>query len=442
MHRSVSFPLFLGLLACSLTSHAATRYIVRFAEGYAPSPTPHSPRARRSAPGPMRMIRRLATGDALFELHGATAESLAALPGVLRVEEDRRLYPMAVSDPLWKRQWYLHHPRYGVDAEVAWKYTRGADAVVAVLDTGIVPHAEFDGRLLPGYDFLSDAEEARDGDGRDDDPTDEGDWIEPGQCVGALARKSSWHGTHVAGLALAAANNREGIAGVAPEAMLLPVRVLGRCGAWESDVIDAITWASGGSVPGVAPPERRADVINLSLGGISACGASMADAIDGARRRGTAVVAAGGNEGIKASASSPANCPGVISVGALAHDGAQAWYSNHGDGLTLSAPGGSGSGVQANDILSTVDSGDRQRLRAAFGYASGTSMAAPLVAGLVALMRSVDPDITVDEIARQLVDNARPLQGRCPKGCGAGVMDAGATVDAVAEDLARRNEVR
>jgi serine protease len=200
-----------------------------------------------------------------------------------------------------------------------------------------------------------------------------------------------------------------------------------------SDVADAIVWASGGEVAGV-PRRAPVDVINLSLRMPGACGMAMGRAIAQARSRGTAVVAAAGNDSIKASGVSPANCPGVISVAALARDGSMAWYSNYGDGVTVAAPGGSLGGPGVDDILSSVDAGQRGRQRPIFKYYAGTSMAAPQVAGLVALMRSVDPLIGVDEITAQLIDNARPLPGPCPKGCGAGLIDAGATVDAVVED--------
>jgi serine protease len=146
------------------------------------------------------------------------------------------------------------------------------------------------------------------------------------------------------------------------------------------------------------------------------------------------VVAAAGNDSISASAVSPANCPGVVSVAALDRDGGMAWYSNFGNGVTVAAPGGSLRHFGTDDILSSVDAGARTRQRPVFKYYAGTSMAAPQVAGLVALMRSADPRIGVDEITTQLIDNARPLPGPCPKGCGAGLIDAGATVDAVVED--------
>jgi len=415
------------------------RYIVHFVD----ADSARAARTSRSMAGTARLdaprhVRSLAAGGELFQVHGGDVSRLAGLPGVAAVEEDLVVIATAIVDPLWKRQWYMHDPKVGVDAEVAWRHTRGAGAVVAVLDTGITPHPEFDGQLLPGYDFVSDAAAARDGDGRDANPADEGDWRDAGDCGSARVVPSSWHGSHVAGLVVARSGNRPGIVGLAPEAKLLPVRVLGHCGGRISDVADAVVWASGGTVPGVPPLERRADAINLSLGGPGACGIAIARAIEQARGRGTVVVAAAGNDQAKASTNVPANCPGVVTVAGLARDGSMAWYSNHGERVTLSAPGGSLRERGADDIVSTVDAGKRGRERPIFAYYAGTSMAAPQVAALVALMRSADPVIGVDDVTRQLVDNARPLPGPCPKGCGAGLMDAGATVDAVVEDRARR----
>ncbi|UPG91392.1 S8 family peptidase [Luteibacter aegosomaticola] len=416
---------------------AATRFIVRFADqasanaAIAPQPSPESTTRRKRAtdPGQPRHIATLAGGAQLFDVDDGNPAHFVRLPGVISVEEDRIVRPAALADPLYPRQWSLHDPMSGIDAEVAWKYTRGEGAVIAVLDTGATAHPELGGQLLPGYDFVADAARARDGDGRDPDPKDEGDWEEPGDCGRRTGSRSSWHGTHVMAIAAARRGNRLGIAGVAPEAKLLPVRVLAHCGGYLSDVIDAIAWASGGEVPGVPPVARRADVINLSLGVEGACGDAMGDAVAQARARGVAVVVAAGNEGVAAASMAPGNCPGVINVAALDRFGRHAWYANHGAAVTLAAPGGSLRGVRADDILSAVDQGARVAWRSVFGYLAGTSMAAPHVSGVVALMRSADPTLGVDDITRHLVDSARPA--RCPKGCGAGLLDAGATLDAV-----------
>lgn len=423
---------------------ATTRFIVRFADeasanaatARAESTVNPSRRHKRAIdPGQPRHVAKLAGGAQVFEVDDGNAAHFVRFPGVISVEEDRRVRPAALPDPLYSRQWSLHDPRAGIDAEVAWTYTRGEGAVIAVLDTGTTTHPELDGQLLAGYDFVSDAARARDGDARDPDPKDEGDWEEPGDCGRRAGARSSWHGTHVMALAAARRGNRMGIVGVAPEAKLLPVRVLAHCGGYLSDVIDAIAWASGGTVDGVPPVARRADVINLSLGVDGACGEALGDAVASARARGAVIVVAAGNEGVAASAIAPGNCPGVVNVGALDRWGQQAWYSNHGGAVTLSAPGGSLRGWRTDDMVSAVDQGARVPWRSVFGYLAGTSMAAPLVSGVVALMRSADPSLSVDDIHRQLIDNARPA--RCPRPCGAGMLDAGATLDAVAEERKR-----
>jgi serine protease len=427
-----------------LTPHATeaktvpTRFIVHFDNVRAATAAVQSTVTRRATAGdtlPVH-VRSLSAGGEVFDVPDGDIGHLARMPGVTDIEEDRVVTPTVSRPGLWHRQWYMHDPRVGIDAEVAWRYTRGAGSVVAVLDTGMTSHPQLDGQWLPGYDFVTDAAAARDGDGRDADPTDEGDWVEAGDCdPPSKPAASSWHGTHVAGIIGARYGDGRGMLGIADEAKLVPVRVMARCGGRLSDVIDG---ASGGEVPGVPAIARRADAINLSLGTPGACGKALSGAVEQARSRGSAVIAAAGNDGIKASVVSPANCPGVITVGALGRDGAMAWYSNHGESVTLVAPGGSLTAYGVDDILSTVDAGKRRPERPLLKYYAGTSMAAPQVSALVALMRSADPTIDVDTISRQLIDNARPVPGACPKGCGAGLMDAGATVDAVVEDRTER----
>ena len=177
----------------------------------------------------------------------ALARRLAEDPRVLRAEPDRILRPARLpDDPFWPDQWYLHGTDTApaaIGLPVAWERTVGDAAVtVAVVDTGVLPHAQLAPRLLPGYDFVSDPAMARDGDGRDGDASD------PGDDCGA---GSSWHGTFVAGQIGAVSDDGEGIAGVDWAARLLPVRVLGACGGYSSDIADGIRWAAGLPVPGV-----------------------------------------------------------------------------------------------------------------------------------------------------------------------------------------------
>src|SRR5439155_26204113 len=166
--------------------------------------------------------------------------------------------------------------------EGAWDTTSGAGVTVAVLDTGITPHSDLTGNVIAGYDFISDPPTARDGDGRDPNPNDEGDWFNAGECGSTTPETSSWHGTHVAGTIGALTDNGVGVAGIARNARIEPVRVLGKCGGFTSDIADAITWASGGRVSRVPRNPNPAKVINMSLGGSGACGRTFQRPIDGA----------------------------------------------------------------------------------------------------------------------------------------------------------------
>lgn len=291
---------------------------------------------------------------------------------------------------------------------------------VAVIDSGITQHPDLAGKILPGYDFISDGRIAGDGDGRDNDPSDEGDWTLAGQC-GPRARDSSWHGSHVAGVIGAATNNGMGIAGAAPDAQILPVRALGHCGGTDVDIADAITWASGGYVPGLPTNSHPAQVINMSLGGRSNyCPTSYQRAIDNARSRGATIVVAAGNESMDASRSTPGNCRGVVVVGATGQTGSQSYFSNYGSTVDVSAPGGDD---RTGDlILSTVNSGRRTPQSPAYGYMEGTSQATPHVAAIAALMLSTNPNLTPSQVESILKQSVKPA--RCYSGCGTGIVDA------------------
>ena len=314
-----------------------------------------------------------------------------------------RLYTLTVdlSEPLFGRQWSLSDSSAaaGTGVTQAWATSKGQGAVVAVIDTGIVPHPDIMGNLLPGYDFISNRVIANDGDGRDSDPSDPGDWVsqvESTSLFGGACQpsSSSWHGTHVAGIVAAQDDNGFGVAGVAPRAKVLPIRAIGKCGASEPDILAAITWASGGHVPGVPDNPHPADIINLSLGQASVCKPATQAVITAAISRGSAVVVAAGNSGSPVEQSSPANCPGVLSVGALSRSGALAMYSNYASSPNLSfivAPGGEGSGE--GGIFSTINSGTTVPVAADFGYMAGTSMAAPHVSGLLAILKGASPEL-------------------------------------------------
>ncbi|AMV07241.1 peptidase S8 [Xanthomonas citri pv. aurantifolii] len=376
----------------------------------------------------LNSVRRLAVGPELVQadraLDRAEAETLmrqlAADPNVQSVEVDQMLYPtLTPNDSRLSEQWAFGTTNAGLNIRPAWDKATGANVVVAVIDTGIVSHPDLDANILPGYDFISDATAARDGNGRDNNPADEGDWNSTSGCA---TSNSSWHGTHVAGTVAAVTNNTTGVAGTAFNAKVVPVRVLGRCGGSLSDIADAIIWASGGTVSGVPANPNAAEVINMSLGGGGTCSSTMQSAINGAVSRGTTVVVAAGNSAANVSGSLPANCANVIAVAATTSAGAKASYSNYGSGIDVSAPG--------SGILSTLNSGTTTPGNASYASYNGTSMA-PHVAGVVALVQSVAPTTLTPAAVETLLKNtARALPGACSGGCGAGIVDADAAVTA------------
>ncbi len=341
------------------------------------------------------------------------------------VEPDRILQPMYLpNDALYPQQWALSDATGGIAAPDAWNQATGNGVVIAVIDTGVRPHADLVANLLPGYDFITNPAIAVDGNGRDADASDPGDWAPAGACgTGSPARNSSWHGTHVSGLAAAAGGNGIGVTGVAFGARILPLRALGRCGGYTSDIADAIVWAAGGTVNGLPQNTNPAKVINLSLGGSGACDITSQNAVNAARAKGASVIVAAGNSNTNASSSSPANCSGVIAVAATSKAGGKASYSNFGTNVTVAAPGGdSGAG-----LASTLNAGTTTPGADSYASYMGTSMATPVVSGVAALMLSVNPTLTPDQIASLLKSTARAFPAPC-SGCGAGIVNANAAV--------------
>jgi serine protease len=399
------------------------------------------------------------------------------------------LYPAGQTGPVTPvvGQWYLRAPTSSainndatsvvsaINAEAAWDITTGAaGVVVAVLDTGVRPeHPDLAGKLLPGYDFISDGGNANDGDGRDSDPTDTGDGVTAADigtvagCVTADIGPSSWHGTQTAGLIGAATNNGLGMASVGRDVMLLPLRVLGKCGGYDSDIQDAVRWAAGLAVAGVPANPNPAKVINLSLGAVGSCSAAYADVFRQVAALGVVVVAAAGNEG--KAVGTPANCVGVIAVGGVRHAGTKVGYSDLGRVIALSAPAGNCVNLNGTCLFPLLTTSNDGTLAAGASVYSdgdirptlGTSFSAPLVAGTVALMASVKPLMTPPEALSVLKASARefPSSGAPPiqrtdngpfvpveacvapstvaqdyecycttSTCGAGLLDAGAAV--------------
>lgn len=370
--------------------------------------------------------RRLSVAEAR-----AAMKQLAAMPGVEYVEPDLRLtHRFTPDDTFYNNQWGYHSAVAGIQAPLAWDVATGAGITVAVLDTGMTAHSDLAANVVAGYDFVSGAPYANDGGGRDADASDPGDWITlaernqvGGPFQGCTVTNSTWHGTHVAGTVAAVTNNAFGVAGTAFDAKVMPVRVLGKCGGSTSDIADAVTWASGGVVTGVPTltPAARAQVLNMSLGGTGSCSSTLQAALSGAIGRGATVVVSAGNSNLDAANQMPANCLGVVVVAATDSTGTKASFSNYGRTVTLSAPGVS--------ILSTLNTGTTVPAAEAYAYYNGTSMAAPHVAGVVALMQSrrlalaLSP-MWVPAVKTALAATAMPLPGACTGGCGAGIAQA------------------
>ena len=374
-------------------------------------------------------LRRLAVGADVVKsnrkLDRVEAESLmrqlAADPNVEYVEVDQLLKPLFTpNDPNFSQQFGFGTGAGGIRATEAWDVATGSGVVVAVIDTGITTHSDLGANVLPGYDFISDTEVSNDGNGRDSNPADPGDWTS-GQC--GPASGSSWHGTHVAGTVAAVTNNSKGVAGTAFNAKVVPARVLGTCGGYTSDIADAIVWTSGGSVSGVPANANPAEVINMSLGGGGACGSTTQSAINGAVSRGTTVVVAAGNDNANVANYNPGNCNNVVSVASTTSTGARSSFSNYGSLIDLAAPGSS--------IMSTLNNGSTNPGSESYASYSGTSMAAPHIAGVVALMQSAaSTPLTPANVESLLKSTARAFPSTPSQPIGAGIVNAKAAVDA------------
>lgn len=417
----------------------------------------------------MRLSRRLSRSEldsVLTELRADSAVEYAEEDLMLRPVEDLRMpgtlaaageatSQFTPDDPRFATyQWHLHDAEGGINAPAAWELSHGSGVVVAVLDTGILsehPDLKDNDHVLEGYDFISDAEVSRRGtDDRAAGALDYGDWVEGANLcyTGSPASNSSWHGTHTAGTVGELTNNGVGGAGVAFEAQVLPVRVLGRCGGYTSDIADAITWASGGSVEGVPDNAHPAEVISLSLGGSGTCGTVTQTAIDGAVARGSVVVVAAGNSASDASNFTPASCNNVITVGATRITGGMASYSNYGGAVDLSGPGGGGGQDTGNSgwdgyVFQTGYSGTTTPTSGDYSYAgmAGTSMATPHVAAVAALVQSALAEagrepLTPAALETLLKQSARAFPVSIPASTpiGAGIVDAKAALDKALEE--------
>jgi serine protease len=370
----------------------------------------------------------------------AIAARLAADPDVEYAEADQMMRPtMMPTDAEYPNQWGYFEPSsgsMGANLPGAWDATMGSTGVyVAVIDTGIRPHAELAGRYVGGYDFIGTLSVANDGDGRDSDPSDPGDWEAANECYsGSPAYPSSWHGTHVAGT-IAAASNGSTVVGINWMSKVVPVRVLGKCGGYTSDIVDGMRWAAGLSVRRVPANPYPVKVMNLSLGGFGSCSSTYQNAINEITAKGAVVVVSAGNSNDDARNYSPASCAGVVTVAATSKAGNRSYYSNFGPAVEIAAPGGDAraDGPQGT-ILSTLNAGTTTPGADALAYYQGTSMAAPHVTGVVSLMFSVNGSLSPAQVTQILQATATPFPGgsTCASTtstpCGAGIVNAASAV--------------
>jgi serine protease len=402
---------------------------------------------------------------------GQRLQRHAEVEWVVPNEVEHRLQTVTPNDPYFppssqlNGQWWLYPAGGGVSdalqdrrrgvpgVQSAWATQTGApSAVVAVLDSGVTAHPELTGHVLPGYDFVSEVAYANDGDGRDPDASDPGDWVSQSDQQansaafgGCAVENSSWHGTIIAGILAAATNNSSGVAGVSWNGQVLPVRVAGKCGAEVADIIDGMRWAAGLHVDGVPDNvDHKARVVNISFGSSSPCNAAYQQAVNDLRAAGVVVVAAAGNE--HSGVFRPASCIGVVAVAALNRDGFKTSYSNFGPEVVISTVGGDdASGAWGNALndggLLTIDNdGLTSPGSPIYAYVFGTSFAAPVVAGTISLMLSVNPALSPDQVVAGLRASSRAhvssnVIGTCSDGnpgrcictrstCGEGILDA------------------
>lgn len=410
------------------------------------------------------------------------------------------LFPVGQASPYPPDgQWYLQSPTTpssssadslvsAVNAVSAWDVSRGLRVdnsdpiVVAVLDTGVrLDHEDLVGKFLPGYNMISDATRAGNGTGRSADPSDLGDALSSGEISGnplvysgcSVRTTSTWHGTQVSGLIAAQTDNAQGTAGLAWEAKILPVRVLGKCGGYDSDIIAGMLWAVGQPVAGAPINPNPAQVINLSLGASGACSLAYRDAVAQVHAAGAVVVASAGNNDGQA-VESPGNCPGVIAVAGLRHVGSKVGFSALGPEVSISAPGGNCVNTSTDSmclypIMTTSNSGTAAPVSHASGgsiytgglsnASLGTSFSAPLVSATAALILAQRPTLSPSQVRQILMNTARPfpssggssgigqcqapsnvlIQAECyctTSTCGAGMLDAGLAVGSVASTKA------
>lgn len=455
------------------------------AQGYGEQ---HRDRARRLAERSglaVRATRNLGRGMVAIGLGeplageplAQTLVTLRADPDVEFAEVDRRRYIRALpSDPLYASQWYLQGAEAAAtNFQAAWDTTAGStDTVIAVLDTGVrFDHPDLAGRLVAGFDFVSGESassfvSANDGDDWDNDASDPGDWVslaesESGPLVGCDVERSSWHGTRVAAMVGAATDNGTGVAGGTWSGTILPVRVLGKCGGYDSDIVAGMRWAAGLAVSGAPANPNPARIVNLSLGSVDTCSSVYSNAIAELAEAGVLVIASAGNDSGPVEA--PANCPGILAVGGLRHVGTKVGYSSLGPQVGISAPAGNCPDIDTTflcsfSLITADNTGQTVPASASYtddaNYNIGTSFSAPIVSALAGLMYSVNDGMTTGEFIARIKSGARPFPAPAPglpicpnldsataqcncttSTCGAGIADAPGAVNEALRPMAR-----
>ena len=373
-----------------------------------------------------------------------TLARLRADPDVEYVEPDGHRYAHAAApnDTLYPQQWYMQSSTAtpsAVDAQTVWSmYTTGSSTlVIADIDTGalythpdLLSTTQTGGRLLPGYCFISDAFVANNSTCPGPDASDPGDWVTQsdidsspnGECSGSSVSPSSWHGTRTAGILGAITNNSVGIAGMTWNSQILPVRALGKCGGFDSDIVSGMLWAAGISVSNTPANTHPAKIINMSLGGTGACPQSYQDAISQVNALGILVVVSAGNEGGPVDA--PANCAGVAGIAGLRQAGTKVGFSSLGPEVVLSAPAGNcvnsapfssqnpclySIETTFNDGQTSPDPNGNTYTDQVLNPNLGTSFSAPIVSGIAALMSAANSKLNSCQLIARLKEGAQPF---------------------------------
>ena len=367
---------------------------------------------KKQSPSGMALLSVNVAGlsdSAALEATRAACVQLNAKSGVRYADLNGKNSSMAIpNDPYYSDQW--HYPL--INLPQAWDVTTGSsNVIVAVLDTGIVSaHPDISGKLVSGYDFVTDTYGSCDGDGLDSDPEDVAD----SRCIGRTIRPqdpshSGYHGTHVAGTIGASSNNGLGVAGVDWGARIMPLRVLGADGGTDYDISQAMLYAAGLSNDSGTVPAQTAKVINLSLGGYpgGTCSSTLNNAFEKVYNAGVTVFVAAGNEYSTDAINPVALCAHAIAVGAVDRTSTVSPYSNHGPGLTIAAPGGNQYSAESDGVLSTIRNDSTGT--ASYKYYQGTSMATPHAAGVAALMLGANSALSVDQITTLMTQTATDL---------------------------------